>query len=79
MEKIIEIKSGNYISKINLSRGANCISLINKKYNANILREPNYQSKIENPYFYGMPILLPVNRIENGTGCRAGAYSCRKN
>ncbi len=66
MEKTVEIKADNYISKVNLSKGANCISLINKKYGANILREPNYLSKIENPYVYGMTILYPANRISGG-------------
>ena len=33
MENIIKIKNENYLAKINLSRGANCISLKNIKYN----------------------------------------------
>ena len=51
MEKIIELKSGYNIAKINLSRGANLISLINTKYNADILRIPDYDN-LDNPYLY---------------------------
>ena len=64
---IVEIKSENYIAKINLSRGGNCISLKNVRYGADILREPNYSEKLDNPFLYGMPILFPVNRISNGS------------
>ena len=63
---IFEIKHGTYSAKINLSRGANCISLRNSRYNANILREPDYSKPLDNPYLYGMPILFPVNRISGG-------------
>ncbi len=66
MEIISEIKNGDYTAKINLSRGANCISLRNSKYKAKILREPDYTKELDNPYLYGMPILYPVNRISNG-------------
>ena len=66
MEKIVKIKSQQYVAKINVSRGANCISLRNAKYDAWILREPNYSAPLDNPYLYGMPILYPVNRISNG-------------
>lgn len=63
---IYEITSGEYSAKINLSRGANCISLRNMRYHALILREPDYSSELDNPYLYGMPILFPVNRIDGG-------------
>ena len=66
MENIIAIKSHNYTAYINVSRGANCIGFKNIKYNANILREPDYSKGIDNPYLYGMPILYPVNRISGG-------------
>lgn len=66
MENIKEIKYNHYTAKINLSRGANCISLRNEKYKANILREPDYSKDLDNPYLYGMPILYPVNRISGG-------------
>jgi len=65
--KLVTIESGDYSAVINLSRGANCISLRNEKYNARILREPDYsKGELDNPYLYGMPILFPVNRISGG-------------
>ncbi len=67
MENIINLAGGAYSAAINLNRGANCISLRNFEYNAKILREPNYSENLDNPYLYGMPILYPVNRIENGS------------
>ena len=66
MSDIIEIKTGEWSAKINLTRGANCLSLRNKHYGARIIREPENYSNPENPYTYGMPILFPVNRIEGG-------------
>lgn len=65
--RIEEIKFGDYTAKINLDRGANCISLRNRKHGAVILREPDYSAELDNPYLYGMPILFPVNRIEGGS------------
>lgn len=65
-ENIIKIKGGGYEALINLSRGANCISLKNSEYGADILRSPNYDAGIDNPYLYGMPILFPQNRISGG-------------
>lgn len=66
MEDIKEIRYKDYTAKINLSRGANCIELKNSKYNASVLRVPDYSRKLDNPYLYGMPILFPVNRISGG-------------
>lgn len=66
VENIYEIEFADYSAKINLSRGANCISLRNRKYKAKILREPDYAKGLDNPYLYGMPILFPVNRISGG-------------
>lgn len=63
---MIKLKSGDYTAIINPYRGGNCISLRNEKYNAVILREPKGKTNLDNPYLYGMPILYPVNRIENG-------------
>ena len=64
-QEIVQIQANGYIAKINLSRGANCISLRNEQYGAVILREPNYK-KLDNPCVYGMPILYPNNRISGG-------------
>ena len=63
--QIIRIQSKDYSAEINLSRGANCISLRHEGYGARILREPNY-AQLDNPYLYGMPILYPNNRISGG-------------
>ena len=62
---IKELKFGDYRAEINLTRGANCISLRNEKYGVRLLREPNYDN-LDSMYLYGMPILFPVNRIEGG-------------
>ena len=64
--KIVNIKSSDYTAQIDLSYGANCVSLRNTKYRVNVLREAGEDTKIENPFLYGMPILFPVNRISGG-------------
>lgn len=64
---IVEINYKDYIAKINVFSGANCISLINDKYGADILRTPDYYKGIDNPYVYGMPVLYPANRISDGS------------
>ena len=43
------------------------ISLRNDRVGAKILREPDYSKPLDNPYFYGAPILFPVNRIFGGS------------
>ena len=60
------ITAGDWSATIDLARGANCISLKNRRFNASILREPPLNGNLDNPYLYGMPILFPVNRIEGG-------------
>ena len=65
--EIIELRGGGYSARINLSRGANCIALRNETYGATILREPDYNKGLDNPYLYGMPVLFPVNRISGGS------------
>ena len=74
MENIVKILFGEYSAKINITRGANCISLKNSKYNASVLREPDYSKPLDNPYLYGMPILYPVNRISGGSFM----FDCRR-
>ena len=61
-----KITLGDWSGVIDREHGANCISLRNQKYGASILREPPEDGVLDNPYLYGMPILFPVNRIENG-------------
>jgi len=63
----IKIADGDWHATIDLLHGANCISLRNEKYCAVILREPDYEKGIDNPYLYGMPVLYPVNRISGGS------------
>lgn len=65
--RIEHLASGGYTASINLSRGANCISLRNQALGVKLLREPDYSRELDNPYLYGMPILFPVNRISGGT------------
>ena len=62
----IKIQSGAYSAIINPEKGANCISLRNSRYNAEILRELPAAGEPDNPYLYGMPVLYPVNRISGG-------------
>ena len=64
--EIIELCGGGYTARINLSRGANCISLRHSATGARILREPPDPMRLDNPYLYGMPLLFPVNRIFGG-------------
>lgn len=64
--RIEELQNADWIAKINVSRGGNCIGLRNTKHNCMILREPDYEKGLDNPYLYGMPILFPVNRISGG-------------
>ena len=63
--KLIKIAAGKYAAVINLSRGANAISL--RHGELPILREPpSFDEKPDSDYLYGMPLLFPVNRIEGG-------------
>ena len=62
-----KISCGDWSAEVDICRGANCVSLKNNRYSANILREPTSGGVLDNPYLYGMPILFPVNRIEGGS------------
>ena len=66
-EYSLTIENGDWSAVIDLAHGANCIELKNKRYGASLLREPPKNGELDNPYLYGMPLLFPVNRIENGT------------
>jgi len=63
----IKLESSDWRAIVDLMHGANCISLRNEKYGARLLREPSGSRVLDNPYVYGMPILFPANRIENGS------------
>ena len=64
--QIEELRNGAWSAKICVDRGANCISLRHAGYGISVLREPDYDNGLDNPYLYGMPILFPVNRISGG-------------
>lgn len=66
MNDKVSIHCGYWSAVIDTEHGANCISLRNEEYGAKLLREPPQSDELDNPYLYGMPILFPVNRIENG-------------
>lgn len=63
-QNCLAVSGGGYTARIDLQRGANCVSLRNEKYGAVILRERG--KVLDNPYLYGMPVLFPVNRISGG-------------
>ena len=63
---IYEIKNDFWVAKINLSLGANCISLRNVKHGLSILREMEKEKNPEKSVRYGMPVLFPPNRITDG-------------
>lgn len=67
MKMLHTIENEDWLAKIDLAHGANCVVLRNKKHTAALLRELPDDGIPDNPYLYGMPILFPVNRIEGGT------------
>lgn len=60
----ITLSTKNYTAVILPESGANCTSLKNSYYGANIIKE---QSR--NPFLQGMPLLFPPNRISDGKFC----------
>lgn len=63
---MITLQAGSYCATIMPEKGADCVSLRNTKYGAEILRERNPERGFDHPHLYGMPILYPVNRISGG-------------
>lgn len=63
---IVKIKHMDTAAEINLSCGANCISLRNERLHVRVLREPDYSKNSADSFLYGMPVLFPVNRISGG-------------
>jgi len=60
--------SGDYSALVLPQRGANLIELKNSKYEADILRHPqDFEAYMKSPALYGIPVLFPPNRIEDGT------------
>lgn len=63
---MITLQSDSYFAAILPEKGADCVSLRNVKYGAEILRERDQRAGCTHPYLYGMPILYPANRIAGG-------------
>lgn len=58
---------GGYTAMLVPSLGANLIQLDNMEHGASILKKPaSHEQYLTNPFIYGIPILFPPNRIENG-------------
>lgn len=47
-------------------KGANCVSLIDSRLSASVLRPLIEGETPENPFLHGSPVLMPQNRIEGG-------------
>ncbi len=57
-----EIRGGGYATVFDLDKGANCIRLRHEGLGVRILREQEDPScEPDNPYLYGMPILMSSN------------------
>ena len=68
--KCIHFAAGGYEATIVPDVGANLIELKDTKRNLNLLRSPNekvdFKTFSERPQVYGIPVLFPPNRIEDG-------------
>lgn len=67
--KVVEFSKGDYTAMLVPEVGANLIRLANTRLGSEILRTPD-ASEIETfrgrPHVYGLPLLFPPNRIEDG-------------
>ncbi len=65
----VEFSKGDYVAMLIPSVGANLVRLANTKLGVEILRTPT-EEEIETfksrPQIFGLPLLFPPNRIENG-------------
>lgn len=67
-EAAISLSAGGYEALLIPGVGANIIKLINIEKEVDILRTPeNLADFKERPQVYGLPLLFPPNRIEDGT------------
>lgn len=65
--KEISIECKNYKAIILPEFGGNCVKLTEKESGANLLRFPDSEESMrKTPLLYGMPLLLPPNRISGG-------------
>lgn len=66
--KIIELDSCGFSAKILPAAGGNLFSLRHKKSNTPLLREPHRPEELfHTPERFGIPVLFPPNRIEDGS------------
>lgn len=66
----VEMEAGGYEALMIPAMGANMVKLVNKEKNVNILRTPTEEDMEvfpTRPQLYGLPLLFPPNRIEDGT------------
>ena len=65
---LLRSASGSYTAEILPARGGNCISLSHTASGVEVFRTPTSLDSFvkDNPYLYGMPILLFPNRITGG-------------
>lgn len=67
-EPALLFSAGNYEALMIPSVGANIVKLTHSEKNIDILRTPtNLEEFKERPQVYGLPLLFPPNRIEDGT------------
>jgi len=65
--KTVTIKGGGYEAVILPEFGANCIALTHGASRASLLRSPETEEAfLAAPNLYGMPLLFPPNRIQDG-------------
>jgi aldose 1-epimerase len=72
---VVLLETTSYEAIIVPSMGANVIKLLHKKTGVNVLRTPKedeVQNFLVRPHVYGLPVLFPPNRIEDGTYTYAG-------
>lgn len=66
----VEFSAGGYKAVMIPEMGANVVSLTNEGKNVDILRTPtdaDMEAFMERPQLFGLPLLFPPNRIEDGT------------
>ncbi len=66
----VEMEAGGYTALLVPSMGANLVSLTQAEKNVTILRTPvesDMETFLGRPQLYGLPLLFPPNRIEDGT------------
>lgn len=67
-EPVLNFSAGDYEAVMVPGVGANVIKLTNVKRQVEILRTPdNFEAFKSRPQVYGLPLLFPPNRIEDGT------------